>query len=401
MILHITGLFPCECEPSQGVAVKQLIDAIPNNFKQSQLIVRLIPLSFFPISMAKSKWKCFAKLRKQKYSLKGSTVFFPIVLLPKGKFRRLAFLRTSSLHRFITSENLNPALIHAHTSFIEGHYARVMSIKMSIPYVLTVRREIDFESNNLVEKEKKEVAVNVKNAALVIAPSLHLKKKCLQNTGIDPLLIPNGIQEENIITVPEFEERIRKRNEDKKLVVTTVASLDKNKRIDIVLKVVSRILKEQKNISLNIVGDGPLRSYLINMTKDLGIYEQVYFHGKIPHSEVIKILHDSDVFFLPSLTETFGLSYLEALAQGVPIIGTKEQGIHGVAQENVHGFFCKREDEYYNALRTLICNHELRVSMGIKGIQLARTLTWTKSGRKLAEAYLDLLKISRHHKTYP
>ncbi len=91
-------------------------------------------------------------------------------------------------------------------------------------------------------------------------------------------------------------------------------------------------IRAQMPVKLVMVGDGPERTLAERMVRDLGLAADVHFYGKIKHTS--DILPCSDIFILPSESESFGLSGLEALASGVPVIstntgGTPEVQIHG------------------------------------------------------------------------
>jgi N-acetyl-alpha-D-glucosaminyl L-malate synthase BshA len=89
---------------------------------------------------------------------------------------------------------------------------------------------------------------------------------------------------------------------------------------------------------LVMVGDGPERSVAESEVRELGIADHVLFLGKI--DEVAPLLAGADIFLLPSNSESFGLSALEALASGVPVIGANVGGLPGVVKNGVTGFLC-------------------------------------------------------------
>jgi N-acetyl-alpha-D-glucosaminyl L-malate synthase BshA len=107
------------------------------------------------------------------------------------------------------------------------------------------------------------------------------------------------------------------------------------KRIPDVLEVYARVAKQVPSV-LVMVGDGPERPDAEQQARDLGIDDRVFFLGKI--DAVAPLLAGADLFLLPSDRESFGLSALEALASGVPVIGTNVGGLPEVVRSGETGF---------------------------------------------------------------
>lgn len=389
-VLHITSLYPSNCSTRKGQAVKMLIDSIDplSCYEIENMIYYCIPFSCFPITILDSEWKCLAELRKSVF--KGNVRAISSIVFPKSKFRKFcAINKAKRVLKQIKKKDYIPNIVHCHSAFSDGYSGYLLKQKNDIPYAVTVRREIDFENNNLNDKEKDFTLRNIKEASAVIAPSIHLKNKCIEHSGKKAILVPNGIDAVLVMTDLEL---IRKQNVKRDIVrIITVASLDTNKRVDIVIRCFSRLLKKFGNFAhLNIVGAGPLEEELKEMVRVGRLTSNVTFHGQVTNQTVIQIMNRCDVFFLPSETETFGLAYLEALARGLPVIGRKNQGIDGIAINGVHGFFENENEAFYEALETLSRNKDLRNQMGKKGVELARNCTWEKSGQKLAKIYENI-----------
>ena len=83
---------------------------------------------------------------------------------------------------------------------------------------------------------------------------------------------------------------------------------------------------------MTVIGDGKGRKSLEEIDKS------VKFTGHLPHNEVLAKMHDSDIFILPSIGETFGMVYLEAMSQGCITICTKDDGISGIIKDGENGF---------------------------------------------------------------
>jgi N-acetyl-alpha-D-glucosaminyl L-malate synthase BshA len=141
-------------------------------------------------------------------------------------------------------------------------------------------------------------------------------------------------------------------NEDEKI-ITHISNFRKVKRISDVIKVFYNIQKEMP-AKLMMVGEGPEKEPAEQLCIELGIEDKVVFFGN--SHEIDRILCYSDLFILPSETESFGLAALEAMASGVPVISSNSGGIPEVNIQGVSGYLSPVgdiEDMSKNALSIL------------------------------------------------
>ncbi|MBR6162731.1 glycosyltransferase [bacterium] len=211
--------------------------------------------------------------------------------------------------------------------------------KETIPYCISVHcSDIEVLSNPLYFLYFQQKLLCACKKADVISPrSFHLKTKIgkyINDKKIFPAL--SGVKEEEILSEDELREKIRAFKNGEKLIITTVSGLIKRKNTDVILKALSKI--KEFDFEFRIIGEGKEKNKLINLTKKLNLEEKVKFLGKIPHSEVLEKLRESNIFVLLSQRETLGLSYLEATAKGNIVICTKDDGIDGLIENNKNGF---------------------------------------------------------------
>lgn len=140
---------------------------------------------------------------------------------------------------------------------------------------------------------------------------------------------------------------------DNEHIITHVSNFRKVKRVEDVVKVFAKV-RESMPAKLLLVGDGPERNHIESLCRELGLWSDVRFLGKLKTVE--KVLAVSDLFLLTSESESFGLSALEAMASKVPVISTNTGGLPEVNINGVTGFTSNVgdiDDMAANALKIL------------------------------------------------
>ncbi len=155
--------------------------------------------------------------------------------------------------------------------------------------------------------------------------------------------------------------------------VLTCANLIKRKNIDKVIEACKNI----EGVQLTVIGDGIEKQKLMKMSSD------VVFLGRLSHDRVLERMRASDIFVLPSVHETFGLVYLEAMSCGCITVGTKNDGIDGIIKDGVNGFLCE-VDELEDKLREIIKRTDLK-EIAVRAVETAAKYT----NETCAQSYLD------------
>ncbi|MDA0671261.1 MAG: N-acetyl-alpha-D-glucosaminyl L-malate synthase BshA [Bacteroidetes bacterium] len=167
----------------------------------------------------------------------------------------------------------------------------------------------------------------------ITAVSEYLKAETIRQFDIhqDVVVIPNFIDLERFSRVPNPVLRYELAPEGEPLLMH-VSNFRKVKRVVVLVEMMAKLLEKGGTAKLIMVGDGPERLKAESLAKELGVLRHIRFLGK--QEQVEQLLSMSDVFLLPSGSETFGLAALEAMACGVPVVSTN---IGGLPEVNIHG----------------------------------------------------------------
>ncbi|MBY0486204.1 MAG: N-acetyl-alpha-D-glucosaminyl L-malate synthase BshA [Flavobacteriaceae bacterium] len=235
----------------------------------------------------------------------------------------------------------NIELLHVHYA-IPHAYAGYMAKQMLkdqgiiIPMVTTLHgTDITLVGNH--PNYKTAVSFSINKSDVVTSVSQNLKEDTYKLFDIkkDIHVIPNFIELDKIRneSLISCQRSIMAKPEER--IVTHISNFRKVKRIPDIIKIFFKI---QKAIParLMMVGDGPEKEKAERLCQELGIQDRVIFFGN--SNEIDKILSYSDLFLLPSETESFGLAALEAMAWSVPVISSNSGGLPEVNFDGVSGY---------------------------------------------------------------
>jgi glycosyltransferase involved in cell wall biosynthesis len=222
-----------------------------------------------------------------------------------------------------------------------------------------------------------------KKAKRVIALSEGLKTTALNSATNQPIgVIPNGVETDIFKPVPG------QSKSSKKLRLITVSRLINRKGIDHILKSLSEL--KDDDITLLVVGTGNYESYLKKVCHQLGLDNTVTFYGYCPRERLSQLYNKADVFILPSLAESFGIVFAEAMACGLPVIGGRTGGVPDLVKED-NGILVNpgKIDDITNAIITLKTNCALREKMGITN---RKKVVDAYSWYNVAQSYLSIYR---------
>lgn len=175
------------------------------------------------------------------------------------------------------------------------------------------------------------------------------------------------------------------------LVLGAVSRFDPVKGLAFLIQAFAQ-LKNQANLQLVLVGDGPERPTLESLAQDLGIIDRVYWPGF--RTDILDLLPAFDIFIQPSIFEGLSMSILEAMAACLPVVATNVGGIPEIVSDGITGCLVPPRDPaaLAQAIQTLINQPELRDRMGQAGLERVRQEFSVQQMVKRTEAlYEELL----------
>ncbi|ADN51735.1 glycosyltransferase family 4 protein [Vulcanisaeta distributa] len=209
------------------------------------------------------------------------------------------------------------------------------------------------------------------------------------------IMIPNGIDVSYIDSVsvkPGFRDLYAMPSEK---IIVFVGRLVHEKGPDLVLAAFRELLKWDWNLKLLVIGDGPMREYLMGLAHDWGIWNKVYFTGRVNDETLYSILKVSDLAILPSRYEPFGITILEAMAAGLAVITTRVGGPDEIVRDWYNGVKVSPNnvDEIINVAKILLSNDELRRGIARNARDsVLRWYTWDRIARWTKKVYQDVLE---------
>lgn len=270
-------------------------------------------------------------------------------------------------------------LLHSHSPFNQGWMSLMISRIQKVPRVTTFHTHLAEYAGHLFKGIAEE---QVKNAVsglvwsfirsqynkydLTFTPSIQMKYELIQHGVKQVVDLPNPISELflNSDNYKDLEKLQLKFKESFKIpkkykILLYVGRVSFEKRLEVLLEAYRNLEKKFDDIYLVIVGDGPQLGMYKKKAKKLELKNYV-FTGYIHHAQLPVIYQIADVFISPSDTETQGLTFIEAMSQGTPVIAVKARGPADFIRHGHNGYFASKLDpkEFETLIENVLSNPE-------------------------------------------
>lgn len=300
----------------------------------------------------------------------------------------------------------NLDVIHSHTEFGVGTFARIIAKQYNIPLVHTYHTMyedyVHYITKGYFNNTSKKIVEYLTNfycnqtATELIVPTKKTydlfkeKYKYTRNVHI----IPTGIEVEKFYkenTDPAKLEEIRKKHGLNKgdFVILYVGRLGQEKSVDVLIESHQELAREYK-AKLLIVGDGPDIDTYKNLVHKLKIEDNVIFTGKVPWTEVTLYYQIADIFATASKSETQGLTVIEAMAASLPVVAVDDESFRNVIVDGLNGHLFDTKKEYKKYVKSFI-DEPSKLQQFSKQ---ARINADTYSSKYFAERVLDVYRLA-------
>ncbi len=316
---------------------------------------------------------------------------------------RVAIPFIFSVYRKI--RHLNFDIIHTHTEFTVGLIGRFFSVHLQIPVVHTFHtiyedythyigsiKTVQSLVKKFIAKSSKEY---VKPYSAIIVPTEKTKNLMIKYKVKSPIyILPTGIDLEKFGNPdPDKVSEIKKEFEisSSTPVILVLGRISEEKSIDLIVRQMPVILEKTPLAKLVIVGDGPFRKSLEEITANLNISTNVYFTGRVCFEEVPNYYAISNVFVSASKTETQGLTIMEAMASGIPVVVYDDDNVAGVVFHGKSGMLFETPEELTFSLLEVLTDTAKAKQLSIEGLKSVNNLSKEIFARNAIKIYRDLI----------
>lgn len=312
---------------------------------------------------------------------------------------------TSFRHKLIQEIiDWKPDIVHSQCEFFSYQFAARIARITGAPlvhtyhtlyeqyltsYVIHSKRLGDFLAKAVSRKRLRKVDT-------LVAPTQKVEAT-LQHYGMQaPIsVVPSGISLEQHHQRLQPEERLEKRRSlgiaDDDQVLINLGRLGGEKNLGELLTLFAEARKKNDSLKFLIVGDGPAREALEKQAAELGVGEHVIFTGMVDPHEVQNYYQLGDVFVSASTSETQGLTYIEAAANGLPLLCRQDDCLNDVLQEGENGYEYTSAEEFLNAIDTVMEDPKWREQAGKRSEQIAASFDKTTFGEAIESIYESVL----------
>jgi len=302
----------------------------------------------------------------------------------KGRGKKINFLIRAWETRKLVKK-IKPDILHVHYAFGYGTFGAFANYH---PFIVTA-----WGSDVLIEPKESFLKRHVVKYVLKKADVVHSVGKNLTKE-----LVTLVADQKKIITVPmginidifnpSVEPLFKKEN-----IVISTRNLEPIYNVELLIKAIPLVVNEIPDVEFIIAGEGGQRAYLENMAKKLSVSEHVRFVGHIPNKELPKWLTSSKVYVSTSLSDSLGISNLEAMACGVFPVATNLPAIREWIKDDENGFLVPVDKPKILAqkiVKALQGNILRRKAAEINQKIIKERVDWNKNFKKLEELYKKL-----------
>ena len=221
----------------------------------------------------------------------------------------------------------------------------------------------------------------------IITVSNLTRQTVIEKYGIDPAKVTtvhNAVipLSDDLLSIPK--------PENKEKVVTFLGRITMQKGPEYFVEAAVKVLQKDHNVRFVMAGSGDMMDQMIALAAKRGIADRFHFTGFLRGRQVYEMLKASDVYIMPSVSEPFGISPLEAMQMGVPSIISKQSGCAEILNNVIKTDYWDI-DAMADAIHSIISYPSMYESLKTEGIEEMKGITWEKAGQKVIDIYNQVI----------
>lgn len=293
-------------------------------------------------------------------------------------------------------------IIHSHHPFSIGKDGARIAKKLNLPLVFTHHCRYEDYLHYVPLIPKRLLAWHVKKAAtrfanradLVIAPSLSIKKILIKRGVTAPIeVVPTGIDLEKFKSGKREETRKKLGIGEEEKVILNVGRVEAEKNVDLLFEAAVEVILKNKKVKLVFVGNGSKIKELSQKAKEKNIEDQVIFVGEVKYQDVQDYYSIGDIYLQTSTSETQGMTTLEAMAAGVPVVAVRATGVVDQIKDGENGRLVKEnKKEIVTAVEDFLKNNKKRKEIIRRARNFVENFSQEKSAQKVLTFYEKLIR---------
>lgn len=332
-------------------------------------------------------------------SHKDGNIYF-IKSVPLGVVYPDVRMPISYRHRYLRELiQWKPDVIHSQCEYFSYQFAGYISRKTGAPIVHTYHTLYEQYVTYIFPSQRigaffvgKLSKYRLRKAEAVVAPTQKVEA-VLKNYGVrNPIhVVPSGIALEQHKERISEAERQQKRSAlgipEDHIVLLNLGRLGTEKNLSELIEMFSIALSQNPKLTMLIVGDGPARKELEELSKKLDVADHVIFTGMVAPEEVHKYYQLGDIFVSASTSETQGLTYVEAAANGLPLLCRRDTCLDGVLVEGKNGYEYEAEQEFCELLDAILSSPDWCNTARVQSKEIADTFDRSSFAEKIEDIY--------------
>jgi 1,2-diacylglycerol 3-alpha-glucosyltransferase len=299
----------------------------------------------------------------------------------------------------------HPEIVHSQCEFFTFGFARRIAQKSNVPFIHTYHTMYENYAKYVKLNERMgDMAVphflhrRLRNVQMIIAPTQKVADALISYHLTSPIsIIPTGIHLSKF-TIQQTEESLGKLKTKlgidlDAIVLLSVGRIAQEKNPEELLRNMVQLVQKNEKLVLLFVGDGPQREDLQKLTSTLKLQGRVFFSGMVNPTEIASYYQLGTIFVSASDSETQGLTYIEAMASGLPVICRYDKCLKEVVQQGFNGFTYTNESEYWSLIQQTLDNKTLYENFCNHAKIVAQKYSIERFGKEIENLYHQCLAI--------